>query len=49
MHDVGVSRDHTFSGRKVLEELRYPWITCFCPEGADLPDVAPGAAWRCDI
>lgn len=49
MHDVGKSRDHNFSGRKILEKMRYPWTVCFCPEGDLLPDVSPGACWRCDI
>jgi tetratricopeptide (TPR) repeat protein len=49
MHDVGVSRDHAFSGRKVLEELRYPWAVCYCNEGELLPDVAPAVAFRIDL
>ena len=48
-HDVGLSRDHNFTGRKVLEELRYPWVVCYCHEGELLPDVSPGACWQCDI
>jgi predicted O-methyltransferase YrrM len=49
MHDVGLSRDHNFSGRRVLEKMRYPWTVCFCLEGDLLPDVSPGMAWRCDV
>ena len=47
-HDVGRSRDFAFGGRKFLDELRYPWVVCYCPETNELPDVAPAAIWRVD-
>ena len=48
MHDVGKSVHYNFSGRKVLEELRYPWAVCFCPESPGLEDVSPAFAYRVD-
>jgi hypothetical protein len=48
IHDVGESRDFNFTGRKFLEELRYPWAVCFCPE-RELPDVSPACIFRIDV
>jgi glycosyltransferase involved in cell wall biosynthesis len=48
MHDVGKSVHYNFSGRRVLEELRYPWAVCFCPESPGLEDVSPGFCYRID-
>ena len=48
VHDVGKSRDFNFTGRKFLEELRYPWAVCFCPE-RELPDVSPAFIFRIDV
>ena len=48
MHDVGKSVHYNFSGRKVLEELRYPWAVCFYPESPGMEDVAPAFAYRVD-
>jgi hypothetical protein len=47
-HDVGVSRDFNFTGRKVLEELRYPWAVCYDKENDMYPDVSPGFCYRID-